>query len=152
MFGRGCGPGPRMRAKFMMGGPFRHLGWFGAKRLLAGIDLSDDQVERIAELKHKSFSKMAHGRVDMMELVQQLFRELGKPTIDRARATELKNKIKEHKAAMADLMFENMVEFAEILTPEQRKRIKIKKIRQFLGADTDEEDFDEHEHHHHDHD
>lgn len=145
MFGKGgCGPGGRFRAKFMMGGPFRHMGWFGgARHFLSGIDLTDEQIEQIAELKHKSFSKMGHGRVDMMELMQELFRELGKPKIDRARVLEIKDKIKEKKAAIADLMFDNMLDFAEILTPEQRKKIRIKKIRQFLGSDDEPDDDDE---------
>ena len=144
MFGRGgCGPG-RGRMKFMMGGgggPFRHF--MGGRGLLEGIDLSDQQVELIAELKQRSFGKMAHGGVDMMELRHQLFRELGKAEIDKAKINEIKTKIKEQKALMTDMMIDNITAFAEILTPEQRKKVRIKKIRQFLGSG-DMDDDDEH--------
>lgn len=128
--------------KFMMGmggGPFRHF--LAGRGWLEGIDLSDEQVEQIAELKQRSFSKMAHGGVDMMELRQQLFRELGSANIDKAKINEIKGKIKEHKAAMTDMMIDNITAFAEILTPEQRKKVRIKKIRQFLGSgDMDDDD------------
>jgi Spy/CpxP family protein refolding chaperone len=136
MFGNcGCGPPWRPRGKFIEG-VLSHLPWFGNPgSWLEGIDLSDEQIEKIAELKHQSFSRMAHGRVDKMELMHALFKELGNQQIDHVKVAELKNKIKEHKATMIDLMIDNMVAFAEILTPEQRKKIRIKKIRQFLGSD-----------------
>jgi Spy/CpxP family protein refolding chaperone len=122
--------------------------WFGAMRnFLAGIDLSDEQVEKIAEMQRGSFSKMAHTKIDMMESMQQLFAEMAKPQIDRARAAELKDKVKELRAGMSDLKFENMITFAEILTPEQRRKIRMKKIRQFLGAE-EHMDFDESAHYH----
>ncbi len=144
MFGA-CGgpPGGRGRGRFM-GGFFRHLPWFGGGHdLLDGIELNDEQIERIADLKHRSFSKMGHGKVDMMDLMQALFKEMGNANIDKNKVEELRGRLKEHKAAMTDLMIDNMLAFAEILTPEQRKKIRIKKIRQFLGSD------DEHHHHHH---
>ena len=153
MFGRGCGPGgrgggPRGR---MMAGPFRH--WFGGMRsLLEGIDLSDQQIEQIAELKHSSFSKMGHGRVDMMELRHHLMQELAEANIDRAKLADIKAKMKQHKSDMTDMMIDNMTAFAEILTPEQRKMVKLKKIREFLGSDDHDHDHDHgHDHESHDH-
>lgn len=155
MFGRGCGPGGpggRGGRGNFMAGQVRH--WFGgARSFLEGIDLTDQQIEQIAELKQQSFSKMGHGRVDMMELRHQLFRELGGTTIDRSKINEIKAKMKEHKAAMTDLMIDNMTAFAEILTPEQRTKVRLKKIRQFLGSEDDDHDHPHHhgphDHHHH---
>ena len=154
MFGSGgCGPGPGgPRGRFKFAGPLRHLPMFGGARgaWLEGIDLTDEQIEKIAELRQKSFSKMAHGRVDKMELTQALFRELGSQNIDKSKIAELKGKIKEHKATMTELMVDNMLAFAEILTAEQRKKIRIKRIRQFLGTEDHEHEHD-HEHHEHEH-
>lgn len=149
MFGKGgWGPGRREKFKMTGHGPMHHMPWFGAMRhLLGGIDLSDQQVEKIAEMQRGSFAKMAHTKIDMMETMQQLFAEMAKPEIDRAKATQLKDKIKELRAAMSDLMFENMITFAEVLSPEQRRKIRMKKIRQFLGADENFE-LDESSHYH----
>jgi Spy/CpxP family protein refolding chaperone len=141
MFGAGaCGPGgrgrfmgppPHMRHLFEFGG--EHGGKWGGGAVLHGLDLSDDQVERIAELKQKTFSKLAHGKIDLVELHKQLFKELGSATIDRNAVNAVKEKIKEHKAQLTDLMVSNMIAFAEVLTPEQRKKARINKIRHFLG-------------------
>jgi len=109
---------------------------------LSGVDLSDEQVEKLAELMRGSFSKVGHLKIDMMEAMQQLFAEMAKPQIDRTKATQLKDKVKELRAKLSDLMFNNMLAFAEILTPEQRRKIRMKKIRQLLGAE-DSFDFDE---------
>ncbi|MBX9686849.1 MAG: Spy/CpxP family protein refolding chaperone [Candidatus Obscuribacterales bacterium] len=137
MFGAGdSGPdgGPRFGAFF--GAP----GGFAGRHFLEGLELSDEQLEQIIDLKQKSFSKMAHARVDKMDLMQQIMRELGKPTIDRKKIAELKEKLKNQKALMIDSMIENMTEFAEILTAEQRKKVRLKKIRHFLqGIDKDPE-------------
>lgn len=138
MFGRGPGRG---KGRFMGGGPGRH--WLeDTSMLLQGIELSDEQLEKMADLRHRGFSKMGHARVDMMELRQQLLRELGKETLDKSQINALKAKIKEHKSQITDLMIDQMTEFAEILTPEQRKKIRLRKIRHFMGAG------EEHEHGH----
>lgn len=153
MFGEcGCGPHRHGRGRFIEAA-LRHLPWFaGARSFLDGIDLSDEQIEKIADLKHESFAKMAHARVDKMEMMHTIIKELAKPKIDRALIEELKGKIKETKTSMVDLMVDNMVAFAEILTPEQRKKIRIKRIRDFLMPDEDEHGCEhphDHPHHHH---
>jgi Spy/CpxP family protein refolding chaperone len=140
MFGMGgCGSGPGF-GRFMgrhgrgqaegggRGGRF----WASA---LQGLDLNDLQVEQIAELKGKSFSKFGHGKIDMFELHKELFKELSQSSIDRKKVSALSQKIKEQKSQMTDLMIENMLAFAEILTPEQRKKMRTNRIRQFLGTD-----------------
>jgi Spy/CpxP family protein refolding chaperone len=139
MFGNcGCGPPWRGQGRFFERA-LSHLPWFGGPRSwLEGIDLSDEQIEKIADLKHESFSKMAHGRVDKMTLMHAVFKELGSQKINHEKIAELKGKVKENKAMMIDLMIDNMLAFAEILTPEQRKKIRVKKIRQFLGSDDEE--------------
>ena len=125
----GCDPPGRGRGKFIEGA-LRHLPWFGGPHsFFEGVDLTDEQIEKIADLKHESFSRMAHMRVDKIELMHGIFKELGSARIDRAKVAELKTRLKEQKASMVDLIVDNMLAFAEILTPEQRKKLRIKKIR-----------------------
>ena len=137
--GEGCGPGPGF-GRFI-GRHWRGRG-MGAGRGgkffagdLKGLDLTDAQVEQIAELKGQSFSKLSHQRIDMFELHKDLLKELSQANIDKQKVQSMSQKIKEHKAAITDLIVENMLAFAEILTPEQRKKMRTNRIRQFLGID-----------------
>ncbi len=144
-------PDGRGRGRFM-DGFLRHLPWLGgANDWLEGIELNDEQVEQIADLKHKSMSQMGHGKVDMMDLMQSLFKELGNSSIDQAKVMELKEKIKAQKSSMTDLMVDNMLAFSEILSAEQRKKIRINKIRQFLGSGDHEHGHDRSHQHQHPH-
>lgn len=141
MFGMGgCSGGPEGGfGRFM--GPRHHMAGFpggpggkcGPGGFLRGLDLSDEQVERIVEIKQKSFSKVAHGKIDLVELYKQLFKEMGSASIDRNNISSLTAKIKEQKSQLIDLMVGNMVALAEVLTPEQRKKARTNKIRHFLG-------------------
>ena len=150
MFGfGGCSESHGGPGKFLGARPFmRHLmgpgmhfaGKCGPGAMLSGLDLSDEQVERIAELKGRSFSKFAHAKIDMVELHKQLFKELSNATIDKGNVNALAQKIKEQKSQLTDLMIEKMVAFAEVLTPEQRKKARINKIRNFLGIGAESED------------
>ena len=107
---------------------------------LRGLDLSDEQVEKTAELKQKCFRKFAHAQIDGMELHSELAKELGNATIDKAKVSTIVQKIKDHQSAMTDSMVENMLSLAQILTPEQRKQLRTDKIRHFLGLDDHDRD------------
>ena len=121
------------------GFPGRIMRWFGgwgggpalSFKILRALDLSEEQQERLTELKEDSFAKFAHGRIDGMQLHQQLFKALSAENLDREKVLALGKQIKEHKGAMTDLMFANMLQFAEILTPEQRKQLKKKAMKFF---------------------
>jgi Spy/CpxP family protein refolding chaperone len=123
------------------GGHFgQHGGKCGPGGMLQGLDLSDEQVLKIAELKGGTFSKMAHAKIDLMELKKEIFRELIKPQVDKKKVQSVAQKIKEHKSACMDSMLENMIAFSEILTAEQKKKLQLNKIRQFLGLEEPDED------------
>jgi Spy/CpxP family protein refolding chaperone len=151
MFGSFPG-GPGACGKPMGGHHFaRHAFGFGGEpggkcgpgAFLQGLDLSDEQVERIAELKGKTFSKLAHSKIDLLESRKQLLRELTGATLDRNKINAIAEQIKKQKSELTDLMVGNMVALAETLTPEQRKKARINKIRHFLGlepADGEEEE------------
>jgi len=141
-----CPPGPRGFGRFA--GPFMgRMPWldggfggrFGFGPLLEGLQLEDDQIERLCELKERSGGKFAHARVDMLELHAQLFKEIGSKNIDKKKVADIATKIKEHKSFLTDLMVENMLAFADVLTPEQRRKVRVNRLRQFLGADQPDE-------------
>jgi len=122
------------------GGPGGH----GPLAMLKGLDLTDEQVLKIAEIKGGAFFKMAHDKIDIMALKKQAMKELLSPQVDKAKVRELANQIKEKKSQCMDQMVENIIACSEILTPEQKKELKINKIRCFLGlGEHDEEGDDE---------
>lgn len=139
MFGfRDCFPGSGMFSKFGgmngmhsgMGGPF---GGHGCGSPLSGVDLTDDQLEKLAELKSQAFSKFGHGKVDIVDLYKRLFKELAKPTIDEKQVWNVTDEIRGKKSELTDVLVEHLIAFAKILTPEQRSKIKLNKIRRIMG-------------------
>ncbi len=140
----------------------RWFGGFGGGKFFQKLELSDEQVEKISELKEDAFAKFAHGKIDGMQLHQQLFKELSKESIDREKVLTIGKKLKEHKVEMTDLLVTNMLSFSELLTPEQRKKLKGMGMQQFLHGRSGEREhghgecgqhghhghFEHHEHHH----
>jgi Spy/CpxP family protein refolding chaperone len=110
----------------------------GPLAMLQGLDLSDEQVLKLAEIKGGAFFKMAHSKIDIMQLKKQAFKELLSPQIDKARVRELAHQIKEKKSACMEEMVETIIACAEVLTPEQKKQLKLNKVRCMLGLGEDE--------------
>ena len=139
MFGKGnCGgPGGMAGGPLgMLGGGGGHCGGQGGPGPLAmlhGLDLTDEQLLKLAEIKGGAFFKMAHNKIDIMQLKKQVFKELLSEQIDKVKVRELASQIKEKKAHCMDEMLENIIACSEILTPSQKKQIKVNKVRCFLG-------------------
>ena len=151
MFGKGqCGGQPGFAGAHFgkqgggFGGGWGGPGGHGPMAMLQGLNLTDEQVLKIAEIKGGAFFKMAHDKIDIMALKKQAIKELLNPQVDKAKVRELANQIKEKKSQCMDQMLENIIACSEILTPEQKKELKINKIRCFLGlGDSDHEGDDE---------
>lgn len=140
MFGNGdCGgPGGIAKGKCNKGG-FGGMGG-GPLAMLKGLDLTDEQVLKLAEIKGGAFFKMAHNKIDLMHLKKQAFKELLNPQVDKAKVRELAQQIKEKKAHCMDEMVENIIACSEILTPDQKKQLAVNKVRCFLGLSEHEEE------------
>jgi hypothetical protein len=150
MFGRsGCGPFGHQMHGFGSGpmgggGPFGRM--FGGKggpgKLLSTLNLTDDQLLRVAELKGKVFSKMGRSKVELIELKKEAFKELLQPQVDKNKLKGIKEQLKEHKSECIDLIGDNLIAFSEILTVEQKTKLRLNLVKKFLGLDLvdDEED------------
>ena len=112
-------------------------GGFG-EGMLQDLDLTDDQVERIAELKAEGMGEGMQMMAEGGKHFKQLMHELAGENIDRAKVKEAHKKLQEHKTKMGDAMLERALTFAETLTPDQRKKLKRSAMRRFLGLDGDE--------------
>lgn len=148
MFGKSeCGgpPGLAGGAFGKFGGKQGIGGWGGGGPLamLRDLDLTDEQVLKLAEIKGGAFFKMAHNKLDIMLLKKHVIKELLNPQVDRAKVRELAGQIKEKKSLCMDEMLENIIACSEILTADQKKQLKVNKVRCFLGlSDHDEGDDD----------
>jgi Spy/CpxP family protein refolding chaperone len=113
-------------------------GGFGHEGMLQDLDLTDDQVERIAELKAEGMGEGMQLMAQGSQFFKQLMHELANENIDRDKVKEAHKKLQEHKTKMGDAMLERALTFAEMLTAEQRKKLKRSAMRRFLGLDGDQ--------------
>ncbi len=114
-------------------GPFGH---FGAD-MLQDLELTDDQVEKIAELKADGMSEGMRMKAEGAQAFKHLMRELMKEDLDKEKVKEAHKKLQGHKTKIADATLERALTFAETLTPDQRKKLKRSTMRRFLGLDGD---------------
>jgi len=130
--GFGFGPagfGPPAWAGKMHG----HCG--GPLAILRDLNLTDEQLEKVAELKLEGLAACAQFKLSLGQAARQIINELTKEQIDKAKVKELAKEIKERKSQMGDAMLDRIITFAETLTPEQRKKVKVTAIKRFLGLD-----------------
>ena len=116
----------------------RQFGGHCGESLLDGIDLTDEQIEKIMEVRQESFAKIAHARIEMGDLRRRLMKELGADKIDRSKISALTKQIKEQKSALTDLMVDKLTAHAEILTPEQRKSMRMRMMKRRLGLEEEQ--------------
>jgi Spy/CpxP family protein refolding chaperone len=137
MHGPGAGFGP-----FGTPGPFGKMfgGKCGPGHLLSELNLTDEQLLRIAELKGKTFSKIARSKLDLMELKKEAFKELLQPQADKNKIKEIANQLKAKKSECIDLLSENMLAFSDLLTAEQKSKLRLSLVKKFLGVDEIEDD------------
>jgi Spy/CpxP family protein refolding chaperone len=112
MRGKGCGP------------------W----AMLSDLDLSDDQMEKFAELKIEGMGKFAQFKSKMAGLMHQIGKELTNESIDRDKVKEIAKEIKTYKTEFGDAMLDRAISCAEILTVAQRKKLRMNLLRRFVGV------------------
>ncbi len=133
MSGGGCDGGGHM------GGPFGKI--FGAKMgggpglLLSELNLSEEQLFRIAEVKGRTLAKVAHHKIELMEVKKEAFKELLQAQPDKAKIKESVEKIKARKAEGIDDLADSMIAFSEILTADQKSKLRLSLVKKFLGVE-----------------
>jgi Spy/CpxP family protein refolding chaperone len=105
----------------------------GPGAVLRELDLSDEQLEQVAFLKLEGLGHCAQVKLALCGQIKQLVGELTKEKIDRAKVTEIVQQIKAEKSKMGDSILERIISFAEVLTPQQRRKLRAVAIKRFLG-------------------
>jgi Spy/CpxP family protein refolding chaperone len=126
-FGGGFGPPPFARMLHLFG---------GSGSFLRGLNLNDEQLERIAELKLATMRQHMQMRLSMSALMKDMVKELSNDPIDKAKVKEIGKQIQTQKMQAGDEFFDRIISFAEVLTPEQRKAMRMKAIKSFLGMES----------------
>ncbi len=104
----------------------------GPLALLREIDLTDEQLEKLAELKMEGVGKFAQGKSYMIGIFQQLSKELAKEQIDKAKIKDIAKQAQAKKSEFFDSMVERVLAFADVLSYEQRKKLRLAAIKKFL--------------------
>jgi len=99
----------------------------------AGVDLSDEQVEKLHSLHNQFLDKADPIKAQMKSLRRQFFDIIGADNVDRKKAQDVTAELNQQKAKFATLMSDHMVDVSQVLTAEQRKKIRLSCERMHLG-------------------
>lgn len=146
MFGRWMGSWFDERHRMHARGPFAII-------TRAGVELNDEQVEKLAEIKGDGFLRKAEQRAAMLANVRKMIQLLTGSEIDKQQIRSLHKSIQESRNRVGEQMIEDFIEIAEVLSPAQRKQVRMHMLRVSLGlmpfdrdAGHDQDDDTDHEH------
>jgi Spy/CpxP family protein refolding chaperone len=133
--GGGFGPGGP-------GGPFMHGGpgmpppppGMGPMMLpLGSVDLTDDQVEKLAAVRHATHEKVEPVMTKLHALERDFMSALTQPVLNADELSRLRVQISTQKQALDAHFTDSVIASAQILTAEQRKQIRLEMNRAELG-------------------
>ncbi len=99
----------------------------------ANIDLTDDQVGQLAKLKRNFDSVNAGAFATLHTLEDDMRDKLSSENINESDVRKLAEEIAHQKADISKRFSWHVLESAKILTPEQRKKIRLAQDRIELG-------------------
>jgi len=120
MFGMFGGPpiGPGMGRGF--GGPMMGcLPPFGAE-----LDLSDDQLEAIHQKRNEFLAKSEPLQAEYKIAERSFFDAITQPTVNKDQVRQLQTKATNLRSQLASLFTEHMLSVSDVLTVEQRKKVR----------------------------
>jgi Spy/CpxP family protein refolding chaperone len=91
--------------------------------MLADIDVSAEQREKIAVIARSAATDMDSNREQHRKLRRESMQLFAAPTIDRARLESLRVEQMKLRDSTSRRMLTAMIEGAEVLTPEQRAKL-----------------------------
>jgi Spy/CpxP family protein refolding chaperone len=127
----GGSPGFRVAGACPMDG--ERGGWFSST-LQGELALTDEQSEKMFALKNSFLDKIGPKFVSIRSTERQLRNLLSEPKLDRAKITELQNKINADQAFIASAKTENKLDAMEVLTSEQRSALRKTMIKGGCGG------------------
>ena len=99
----------------------------------ASIDLSDDQIGRLANLKRAFETGISGSFASLCMLEDDMRNKLAADNINESDVRKLAEEIAHQKADMSKRFSAHILESAKVLTPEQRRKIRLMEDRIELG-------------------
>ena len=127
------GGAPGMQPGMPAGMPPEPPPGLGMMLPLMAVDLSDDQVERLVQLKSSLMDKVSPRMAKIHALERDLRNALCQPQIDASDVAHISSQISAEKQTLDGLFTENAISMAQVLTPEQRQKIKVAANRREFG-------------------
>ena len=100
---------------------------------MQSLNLSDDQLQKMVNLRDKFNIATASKGAEMRSLFHQIGAEMAQATIDKKAVNDLHARQAKLQAELSDEHFKFMLENAEILTPEQRKKFHQSMLKHQAG-------------------
>lgn len=101
--------------------------------MFAGIDLTDVQIQQMANLKRSFKSENAAETGSLRALHDDLKNLLANDSIDESAVRRVSAKIAQKSADQSLRMTSQMMDMAKVLTPDQRRKIKLSMDRMELA-------------------
>ncbi len=128
--------GPALDAFRMRGGPMM-MGRGGMRGgcpmmgggCFAGLDLTDEQLEKMHDLKNQFLDKVGPKMVELGSLKRHLMDVMAGTSSDAKKAHDLQNKINAAKADLANMKLDNDLAKLDVLTETQRKELHTRMLK-----------------------
>ena len=104
----------------------------GGCDLPRGINLADDQLEKLFSLKKEMITRCAPKMTDLKLQEMDLLDLISQPQVDKGKVQAAQNKINGLKADLANLRVNFMVDSLSVLSDDQRKDLR----RTFIKGQT----------------
>ena len=106
-------------------------GWSrrGHGGMFKSLNLTDDQYERLYAIKRESMGQMAGKMGTMATLNMDLKDALLQPDLDKSKIQSVQDKINALKSDMANMRLNHHINMLAVLTPEQRKELRLAMIK-----------------------
>jgi len=131
----GHGPGGHnvMFNHFMAAPPPPPLGMGPMMLPLHELDLSDEQVEKLAAIKASAADKAGPVMIKLHSLERDYRNALVQPEINSEQVNKIQGQIASQKQALDGIFGDSILASAQVLSVEQRKQLKLKMNRMELG-------------------
>ena len=93
-------------------------------KISKGLDLTDDQKEKIYNLKNKLADAVGPKRAELQSQERKLRDLLTQPTIDRSQIQGVQSKINSLRDDISNLKIAFKMDFSEQLTADQREKLR----------------------------
>lgn len=91
----------------------------------SGIELSDEQLEQIAEMKRSFLDKCSPIELKIHSLERETTRALLEANVNAEHIGQIRKQVSAEKQALDDSTTDQLIRVAKILTPEQRRKVNL---------------------------